>query len=186
MVQVRPSSRTKADNLSPFFQRTCKILGVRRVRTSSNHMSSNGMVERPDRYLHRCLSHYVNANQKNWEEFVFLLHVLSSHPSRNHGLSPFYSLHEREMVLPSTNNLKARLPKDNTDDDQRLENLKSNLSLACKLTAKCNRKSHQNNKRLYGRKSKPRELEVQDLVYLYNPALKPGLTSNFANPWSGP
>jgi len=90
------------------------------------------------------------------------------------------------MVLPSTDNLKARLPKDNTDDDQRLENLKSNLRLAYKLAAKANRKSHLNNKRLYDRKAKPRESEVQDLVYLYNPALKPGLTRKFAKPWICP
>ena len=42
------------------------------------------------------------------------------------------------MVLPSNDNLKARLPKDNTDDDQRLENRKSNLRLAYKLAAKAN------------------------------------------------
>jgi len=43
--------------MSSFFQRTCKILGVRRVRTSSYHASSNGMVERLHRSLHSGLSH---------------------------------------------------------------------------------------------------------------------------------
>jgi len=56
--------------MSPFFQRACKILGVRRVRTSSYHASSNGMVERLHRSLHSGLSHYVNANHKNWDEVV--------------------------------------------------------------------------------------------------------------------
>jgi len=85
------------------------------------------------------------------------------------------------MVLLSTDNLKARLPKDNTYEDQRLENLKSNLRLAYKLAAKARLKSHLNNKRLYDRKAKPRESEVQ-----YNPALKPGLTRNFTKPWISP
>jgi len=85
-------------------------------------------------------------------------------PHTTTGYSPFYLLHGREIVLPSTENLKARLPKDNADEDQRLENLKSNLRLAYKLAAKANRKSHLNNKRLYDRKAKPREFEVQDLV----------------------
>jgi hypothetical protein len=67
-----------------------------------------------------------------------------------------------------------------------LENLKSNLRLAYKLAAKANRKSHLNNKLLYDRRTKPREFEVQDLVYLYNPALKSGLTRKFAKPWIGP
>jgi len=38
--------------MSSFFQRTCKILGSRRVRTSRYHASSNGMVERFHRSLH--------------------------------------------------------------------------------------------------------------------------------------
>jgi hypothetical protein len=84
------------------------------------------------------------------------------------------------MILPSADNLKARLPKENADDNQRLEELKTNLRLAYKLAAQANRKSHLNNKRLYDRKAKTRKFEVQDLVYLYNPALKPGLSKKFA------
>jgi hypothetical protein len=90
------------------------------------------------------------------------------------------------MILPSADNLKARLPKENNDDDQRLEQLKLNLRLAHKMAAQANRKSHQNNKRLYDRNAKPREFEVQDLVYLYLRTLKPGLSKKFAKPWSGP
>jgi hypothetical protein len=142
MVQVRPWLRTKAENLSSFFQRTCKILGVRRVRTSCYHASSNGMVERIHPSLHSNLLHYVNANYKNWDEFVsFYLMSHRATPHTNTGYSPFYLLHGTEMVLPSTDNLKARLPKENTDEDQRLENLKSNVRLACKFAAKANSKS---------------------------------------------
>jgi len=90
------------------------------------------------------------------------------------------------MVLPSTENLKTRLPKDNMDEDQRLGNMKSNLRLAYRLATKANRKSHLNNKRLFDRKTKSRESEIQDLVYLYNPSLKPGLTRKFVKPWIGP
>jgi hypothetical protein len=90
------------------------------------------------------------------------------------------------MILPSGDNLKVRLPKENTADDQRFEQLKSNLRLAHKLAAQANRKSHQNYKGLYDRKAKPRKFEVQDLVYLYHPTLKPGLSKKFAKPWSGP
>jgi hypothetical protein len=90
------------------------------------------------------------------------------------------------MGLPSTDNLKARFPKEHTDEDQGLENLKSNLKLVYKLAAKANRKSHLNNKRLDDRKTKTRGFEVQNLVYLYNPALKSGFIRKFAKPWIGP
>jgi len=125
--------------MSPFFQRRCKILDVRRVRTSSYLASSNGMVESLHCSLHSGLSHYVNANHKNWEEFVrFYLISYRANPHTTTGYSPFYLFQGREMVLLSTDNLKARLPKNNTDDDQRLENLKTNLRLAYKLAAKAN------------------------------------------------
>jgi hypothetical protein len=89
-------------------------------------------------------------------------------------------MHGRDMILPSAGNLKARLHKENTDDDRRFEQLMSNLRLVHKLAAQANRKSHQNNKRLCNRKAKPREFEVQDFVYLYKPALKAVLSKKFA------
>ena len=46
-----------------FFNETCKILRIRRARTSSYHPESNGTVERLHRSLHTALSHYVKAMQ---------------------------------------------------------------------------------------------------------------------------
>jgi hypothetical protein len=99
------------------------------------------MVERLHRSLHSGLSHYVNANHKNRDEVV--PYYLMSHRSTPHtttSYSPFYLLHWRKMILSNTDNLKACLPNDHTDEDQRLENLKSNLRLAYNLAAKANRK----------------------------------------------
>ena len=48
------------------------------------------------------------------------------------------------------------------------------------------RKAHQNNKRFYDRKAKERHFAADDLVYLYTPAMKPGLTKKFRKYWSGP
>ena len=147
------------------------------MRTFSYNASSNGVVERLHRSVHLCLSHYVNKNHENWDEVVpYYLMSRKASPHTTTGYNPFYLLHGREIFLPSSENLKAHLPKDNTDEDQRLENMKSNPTLAYRLAAKANRKSHLNNKRLYDRKAKSRGFAVQDLVYLYNPALKPGLT----------
>jgi hypothetical protein len=50
------------------------------------------------------------------------------------------------MTLPSRENLKPQLPKENFSPDQGLENLKSSLRMAYKLAAKVNRKSHYNKK----------------------------------------
>jgi hypothetical protein len=70
--------------------------------------------------------------------------------------------------------------------DRRIENLKASLRRAYKEVRKTNRKAHQNNKNFYDRKAKERHFAADDLVYLFTPAMKPGLTKKFRKYWSGP
>ena len=175
--------------ISSFFKDTCKMLGIRRVNTSSYHPSSNGMIERWHRSLHTGLSHYIDSANTNWDVLVpFYLMAYRATPNTTTGYSPFYLLHGREMTLPSSDDLKAKLSKEvgSPDHTHRLENLKSSLKFAYESVKKANRKSHLNNKRLYDRKAKLRSFEIGDLVYLYNPARKPGQCHKFHKPWTGP
>jgi hypothetical protein len=92
------------------------------------------------------------------------------------------------MNLPSSDNLKAKVPEENENRDHssRLESLKSSLRLAYKSVRKANRQSHLNNKRLYDRKAKFRSFQKRDIVYLYNPAMKVGQCRKFRKVWTGP
>jgi len=90
------------------------------------------------------------------------------------------------MEIPSNDNLRARVVTENPDLNRWLENLKASLRTAYKLAAKAKQKSHQANKKLYDRKAKERNFNVGDLVYLYNPAIKSGLTQKFHWSWAGP
>jgi hypothetical protein len=100
--------------------------------------------------------------------------------------SPFCLLHGREMPVPTSENLKAKISKENVNHSQRLENLKASLKSAYKIVIGANSQSHQTNKEYYDRKAKFRKFEVNDLVYLYNPAIKPGLSKKFLKKWTGP
>jgi hypothetical protein len=107
-------------------------------------------------------------------------------PNTVTGYGPFYLLHGMEMVLPNSSDLKAKVSKKNPTHEQRLENLKASPQLAYKSVARPNRSSHSRNKKLYDRKATQRRFETEDLVYLYNPAIKPGLSREFSKPWTGP
>jgi hypothetical protein len=109
-------------------------------------------------------------------------------PNSTIGYNPFSLLHGREMVLTCTDDLRAKLSKEVKDQGQarRLEMLKANLERAYKLIRKNNKKSHLNNKRLYDRKAKIRNFVKGKLVYLYNPARKPGKCRKIHNPWICP
>jgi len=90
------------------------------------------------------------------------------------------------MALPKSNDLEANIRKENSDHDSRLENLKSSLRLAYKSVKKANKKFHLKNKRLYDRKAKLRSFQTCDIVFLYNPAKKPGKCFKFHKYWTSP
>jgi hypothetical protein len=117
---------------------------------------------------------------------AFLPHVPQSDSSHHHGLQSI-------LLVTWEGNGSAQNRKFKGSPPQRPHrrtsatgkpDVESETSL--QIGSESNRKSHLNNKRLYDKRAKPREFEVQDLVYLYNPALKSGLSRKFAKPWIGP
>jgi len=90
------------------------------------------------------------------------------------------------MALPGNENLKAKVVTNSRDIDQQVENLKANLRSTFRSVKWANKKSHQKNKRHRDRRAKHREFVVGDLVYLYQPARRPGLSAKFFCPWTGP
>jgi hypothetical protein len=91
-----------------------------------------------------------------------LFDTVPSTPHCTTKYRPFYLLHGREMNLPTTEDLKAKISQDvqSTDQVQRLENLMSSLAKAYEAVRRNSRKSHQVNKCWYDRKAKDRQFEV--------------------------
>ena len=174
---------------SAFFQETCKILKVRKVRISAYHAMSNGMMERFHRVLHDSIAHYMDSTGMNWD--VVLPFFLMAYRATPHSMTVyrlFCLLHGREMVLPNEGDLKAKISPDIQDVDQvqRLENLKSSLLKVYKEVRLNNRKAHQKNKVYYDKKAKERKFEFNNKVYLFCPARKPVKCHKFRSFWQGP
>jgi hypothetical protein len=86
------------------------------------------MVEQFHWSLHNGLSHYVDATGTIWDivvPFFFMEYRATPHITTKY--SSFY-LHEREMNLPTQDNLRAKLPEEiqNSEHATRLENLEFN------------------------------------------------------------
>ena len=52
------------------YQEMCKLLNVKKTRTTLYHPESDGMVERYNRTLARMLSGFVNAEHSDWDQFL--------------------------------------------------------------------------------------------------------------------
>jgi hypothetical protein len=103
-----------------------------------------------------------------------------------HGASkftPFYMLHGQEMVLPSLQDLKAKLGPEirNSVLAPRLENFKANMRSAYKLAREHARRAHASIKRYYDRGARDRNLPFGGYLYLYSPAVKGAYLSNSEN-----
>jgi transposase InsO family protein len=95
---------------SAFFRETCKILGIKLLFTTAYNPMSNGKLKKWARSLGEGLSHYVNVCGNNWDNLTPL--YLMAYRNTPHGTSkysPYYLLHGREMVLPSPEDLRAKL-----------------------------------------------------------------------------
>jgi hypothetical protein len=173
---------------SSFFREVCKILGVKQITTTAYHPQTNGALERYHKTMRRGLSHYINAAGTNWDTLVPLyLIAYRSMPHSSTGFTPYYLLHGREMVIPTTQSLNPNVPPDEpTNQVAKLENLKSSLRRAYKLVRENTRKSHAYNKRYYDRLAKARSFRAGDLVYVFCPAVKAGRNSKFHKTWSEP
>jgi len=139
--------------------------------------------------MNQGLSHYFNASGTNWDTLVpFYLMACRATPHGTSGYSPYYLLHGREMILPTSQDLRAKLSPDvrESESAHRLENLKSTLKTAYKSVRENNYKSHVTNKMYFDRRAKERNFKAGDIVYLFSPAKKPRENSKFWKPWTGP
>ena len=71
------------------FSEMCRILGIRKTRTTRYHPQSDGMVERFNRTMENQLPVFVKANQRDWDEHVpFLLMAYRTTSHESTGFSP--------------------------------------------------------------------------------------------------
>lgn len=83
------------------FTEMCKMLNVKKTRTTPYHPQSDGMVERFNKTLVRMLKTYVNDHQSDWDEY--LPYVTMAYRSVEHettGCSPNYLMLGREVQTP--------------------------------------------------------------------------------------
>jgi hypothetical protein len=92
------------------------------------------------------------------------------------------------MAQPHNHNLRARLSPDaeRLDEAGRFKKLQDTISLTNKEVRQNLQKARARNKRFYDRAAKHRVMRKGQIVYLHNPARKPGVSNKFTPVWQGP
>jgi transposase InsO family protein len=102
--------------VSELFKRTCKLLRIKTIQTTAYHQEWNEGLERGQRVLVEYLRHYINEDQKDWDDWVphatCVYNVTITQPPVTHHLS--CSLDTNREFLPPLQ--EKPTPRCNYDD----------------------------------------------------------------------
>ena len=175
-----------ANFLSKLVTELCRILDIKRGKTSSYHRQTNGLTERFNGTLVKALSMYTSARQDDWDEFIpaVLLAYRISPAQDSTGHSPFMLIYGREPILPiDTKHLRAEGTAQAVHNY--LPTLLEKLEVA-EGTAKANLdRARAKMKVCYDRTSTEVKLNVGDKVWIHVPKTTKGLSRKLTSHWTG-
>lgn len=165
----------------------CRLLGVKKTRTTPLHPQSDGMVERFNRTLEAQLSKFVDQNQRDWDEHVPLL--LMAYRTAVHdttGVTPAKMMMGRDLRLPIdlfVGRPSEEVPVHKSEYAQQLHDRIERIHNFARehLQLRSDKmKEH------YDSCANGTQLQEGDAVWLHNPQRKKGVSPKLSRPWQGP
>jgi hypothetical protein len=172
---------------SRVFSEMCKLLGIKKTRTTPLHPQSDGMVERFNRTIKHQLAIFVNENQKDWDEHIPLL--LMAYRTATHestGLTPAKVMMGRELRVPLDLLMGIPSKKNYVKKLSYVEKLEESMDIAHSFARKRSRITTDRMKTRYNINATAVTLSVGTPVWLYRPQRKKGLSPKLSKPWVGP
>ena len=170
---------------SHLMKEICKLLHIKKTKTTPYHPQCDGMVERFNRTLLDMLATTTREHALDWEHQirkVCMAYNTSVHSST--GFTPFYLMFGRQAKLPidMMYGSPAAVTKELPISDYAIllkKSLEDAYSVAReKLGVSHTRRKEQNDKRLHGKPA--------DLVWLHSTVIPPGHSRKLHHPWTGP
>ena len=174
---------------SKVFQECCKLLGIRKTRTTPLHPESDGMVERFNRTLGQELAKRCRHGQEDWD--LHLPTILMSYRSAVHestGYTPAHLMTGRDLRLP-VDLMMQRPPGEEVKTETLphfIRNLHDRLREAHEATRDQLRVTSQSMKLRQDARASMKPLAPGDKVWLYNPRRKKGQSPKLMSAWEGP
>ena len=145
----------------------CKLLGIRKIRSSGYCPQTSGSVKNRHRTLHAMIEKMVSSHQRDWSEclgYVTFCYNASVHIST--GYSPIFLMTGREAVW----NADFLLPDGQKEDrplPEYVRNVRERLHLAYVVVQEALQRSAEAASTWYNRKVRPHEFLVREKVRVY-------------------
>lgn len=157
------------------------LLGIKQRATTAYHPQCDGLVERFNRTLLERLAFYVNNTHDNWDDLIpYALFAYRTARHESTQFSPYFLLFHREAHLPTDIALRPSEKQKSTDQifksiDETFRQVQHNAKQA-----------QERQERNYNLKRKPHNYSTGDIIWLFNPVTKEGLSKKFIFRWIGP
>ncbi len=168
------------------FAETCRLMGIKKTRTTPYHPQSDGMVERFNRTLEAQLAKFVDYHQRDWDKHIpFLLMAYRSAVHDSTGCSPAKLMFGHDLRLPI--DLEFGRPEVEPGPvtefasalQDRIDSVHDFARTHLKLAS-------DRMKRRYDSVLAGHPLEAGEAVWLHNPQRRKGLSPKLTRPWQGP
>ncbi|UYV63721.1 hypothetical protein LAZ67_2005419, partial [Cordylochernes scorpioides] len=152
--------------------------------TTAYHPQTNGLTERFNKTLGDMLSMYVDVEQKNWDSVLpFVTFAYNTARQETTGFSPFYLVHGREAETM----LDTLLPyQPGYEEDEYINQLMTDAEDARQLARLHTLRIQDIDKARYDARHKPVHYNVGDLVWIFTPVRKVGLSEKLSKKYFGP
>ncbi|GBN91988.1 Retrovirus-related Pol polyprotein from transposon 412 [Araneus ventricosus] len=171
---------------SALFTKLCELLGILKTRTTALHPESDGMVERFNRTILNHLSLFVSRNQTDWDTHLPLF--LLAYRSAEHevtGLTPAEMLFGRTLRLPC-DILFGRPSETPSSPNEYMKNLEARLESVHAFARERIKLASERMKTRYDSRATHHHFKEGDLVWMYNPKRRRGLSPKLQQNWEGP
>ena len=171
---------------SKFMTQLCSDLNINKVFTSSYHPQWDGFVERINGVIMQIIAMYVASDHKDWDTYIpSTTYAHNTSISETIGDSPFFLTYGRKLVKLPDDALLLSLIRSNSVD-YHWERLIRQIRTARQLASECTQQAQQRMKLYNDQHAKDHSFRVGHKVWIYNPAVKPGLSKKLCYLWHGP
>ncbi|UYV80731.1 hypothetical protein LAZ67_19001552, partial [Cordylochernes scorpioides] len=160
------------------------LCGIVHRFTTAYHPQTNGLTERFNKTLRDMLSMYTGVDQKDWDQVLpYVTFAYNTAKQEATGYTPFFLVHAREAetyidaVLPY-------LPDEISNDY--VGELVTRAEEARQLSRSRLLQSQAKDRRLYDQKHTPVYYQKNDLVWVFTPIRKVGLSEKLLKRYFGP
>jgi len=172
---------------SVVFQECCRLMGIKKTRTTPLRPQSDGMVERFNRTLLQEVAKYCSRDQRDWD--VKLPTLLMAYRSAEHEATAHTParMMGRELRLP-VDLVTGRPPQDALalESTEYTRALRERMEDAHRHARRYLQAAGHSMKARYDARSREASFVAGDQVWLHNPRRKKGLSPKLQSPWEGP